>query len=140
VSKIQQYLSNYAQDGTQQAIVLVGALAALSAYMNYSQDKPLYGSKSQHSEAQRLSAKYDDDGSNWYTEDGDSIQEDLHQLAQQVWRNDFMTLFIFRDGSMIATSDDWWDLATRKGGQLVGTSGDVIARLNASGKPIGWIN
>jgi hypothetical protein len=44
MSKIQQYLSNYAQDGTQQAIVLVGALTALGAYMNYREGKPLYGS------------------------------------------------------------------------------------------------
>ena len=48
MSKIQQYLSSYAQDGTQQAIVLVGALTALGAYMNYSEGKPLYGSMKKH--------------------------------------------------------------------------------------------
>jgi hypothetical protein len=97
-----------------------------------------FGSMSRHSEALRLSAKYDDDGSNWYTDDDDSIQEDLHQLALHVWRNDFMKLFVFGDGSMIATSDAWWDLVTQKGRQLVGGSGETIARTNADGEPIGW--
>ena len=50
---IKQYLSNYAQDGTQQAIVLVGALTALGAYMNYSEGKPLYGSMKKHGSMKR---------------------------------------------------------------------------------------
>jgi len=53
MSKIQQYLSSYAQDGTQQAIVLVGALTALGAYMNYSEGKPLYGSMKKHGSMKR---------------------------------------------------------------------------------------
>jgi hypothetical protein len=53
MSKIQQYLSNYAQDGTQQAIVLVGALTVLGAYMNYSEGKPLYGSMKKHGSMKR---------------------------------------------------------------------------------------
>jgi len=127
------------KNGAFWAFAGVSLLVAAEVMLDQGPDDD-FGSMSRHSEAQRLSAKYDDDGSNWYTEGGDSIQEDLHQFAQQVWRNDFMTLFIFGDGSMIATSDDWWDLATRRDGRVVGTSGDVIARLNTDGKPIGWIN
>jgi hypothetical protein len=97
-----------------------------------------FGSMSRHSKAQRLSAKYDDDGSNWYTDDDDSIQEDLHQLAHHVWRNDSLALFVFDDGSMMVAGDDWWDLVTHKGRQLVDDNGQVIARTNADGEPIGW--
>ncbi len=125
------------QDGSFWALAGVSLLVAVEVILDKGPDDD-FGSMSRHSEAQRLSAKYDDDGSNWYTEGGDSIQEDLHQLARHVWRNDFMALFIFGDGSMIATSDDWWDLVTQKGSQVVGGSGEVIARLNTDGDPIGW--
>ena len=88
---IKQYLSNYAQDGTQQAIVLVGALTALGAYMNYSEGKPLYGSMKKHGSMKK---KRKASARNKYI--GKRIKEQMEKgvcasqalkLASEEWKN-----------------------------------------------------
>tara|TARA_Y100000389_G_scaffold185250_1_gene204481 strand:- start:2076 stop:2477 length:402 start_codon:yes stop_codon:yes gene_type:complete len=126
------------QDGAFWALAGVSLLVAAEVMLDKGPDDD-FGSMSRHSEAQRISDKYDDDGSNWYTEDGDSIQEDLHQLAYHIWRrDDSLALFIFGDGSMISAGDDWWSPVTIKDRQLVDENGETVARVNADGDPIGW--
>ena len=44
--KLKEALNEYAQNGAQQTLVIVGAITALGAYMNYRQGLPLYGSMS----------------------------------------------------------------------------------------------
>jgi hypothetical protein len=43
---LKEALNEYAQNGAQQTLVIVGAITALGAYMNYRQGLPLYGSMS----------------------------------------------------------------------------------------------
>ena len=90
-------------------------------------------------EAEKIAERYGDDGQRWEDDDGVQLLDLLAGVKTIRWdRTDGIDVWEMEDGSKILTTPDWWDVVTEDGDRWEDSSGEIIAKLDAYGEPIGF--
>ena len=88
--------------------------------------------------AETIADSLHNDGQNFETDDGVSIDEMLEQCSAYWGRSDGSTVTVFDDGSMIVLCDAFWDIVTAVDSRWVDSGGNEWAELDDDGEPYGW--